>query len=91
MDESAVVTEPAWRRRAGFVRLLLTGLPVVVIGGIIITFWVLSLLRSDEYKLLPVGAAAPPFSIVTATGEQVTLEQHLGKHPFMLYFNEGVG
>ncbi len=91
MNGSVEIESSAWWRRVGFARALLTGLPILAIGAIIITFWILSLVRSDEYKVLPVGSTAPPFSLVTATGEQVSLDQHLGRHPFLLYFNEGVG
>ncbi len=91
MDESIAVKEPQWWRRAYIVRLVLTGLPVLAIAGIIIAFWVLSLVRADEYKFLPVGSAAPGFSLVTATGEQVSSDGRLGERPFLMYFNEGVG
>jgi len=91
MDGSADIEGPAWWRRVGFARALLTCLPILAIGAIIITFWVLSLVRADEYRLLPVGSTAPPFSLVTATGEQISGDEHLGKHPFLMYFNEGVG
>lgn len=91
MDGSVEIESPVWWRRVGFARALLTGLPILAIGAIIISFWVLSLIRADEYKFLPVGSAAPPFSLVTATGEQISGDEHLGKHPFLMYFNEGVG
>ena len=91
MDGTVEIEPPAGWRRIGLGRALLTGLPILAIGAIIITFWVLSLVRADEYKLLPVGSAAPEFSLVTATGEQVSSDERLGKRPFLMYFNEGVG
>jgi len=88
----SVETESQSRWRGiGFARALLTGLPILAIGAIIITFWVLSLVRAAEHKFLPVGSTAPPFSLVTATGEQISGDEHLGKRPFLMYFNEGVG
>ncbi len=91
MNETAEVERLTWWRRAGFLRVLLTGLPILAIGAIVIAFWILSLVRSGEYKVLPVGSRAPTFSLITATGGQVSLDQHLGEHPFLMYFNEGVG
>lgn len=91
MNGSAELEEPTGWGRGGIVRLLLTGLPIVTIGAIILAFWITSLLRADEYKFLPVGSIAPDFSLITATGDQVSRDQHLGKHPFLMYFNEGVG
>lgn len=82
--------QAGWRR-AGVLRLLATGLPVFLIGAIAVSFWILSLVRSDEYKLLPVGSKAPDFSLPTVAGGEVSLDQHVGKHPLLLYFNEGVG
>lgn len=34
---------------------------------------------------------APGFSLPTTTGEQVSLDDHLGRHNVLLYFNEGMG
>jgi hypothetical protein len=81
----------AWWRRAGVLRLLATGLPVFLIAAIVFAFWILSLVRSDEYKLLPVGSKAPDFSLTTVEGGEVQFDQHAGKHPLLLYFNEGMG
>ena len=91
MDRSVEIESPVWWRRVGFARALLTGLPILAIGAIIITFWVLSLIRADEYKFLPVGSTAPQFSLVTAAGEQISGDERLGRRPFLMYFNEGVG
>jgi len=81
----------AWWRRAGVLRLLATGLPVFLIAAIVVSFWILSLVRSDEYKLLPVGSKAPDFSLPTVAGGEVSFDQHVSKHPLLLYFNEGMG
>ena len=92
--EYAMAEDPefqAWWRRAGVLRLLATGLPVFLIAAIVFSFWILSLVRSDEYKLLPVGSQAPDFSLPTVVGGEVSLDQHIGKHPLLLYFNEGMG
>lgn len=34
---------------------------------------------------------ASQFSLPTTAGKEVTLNQHLGKHNVLLYFNEGMG
>ena len=34
---------------------------------------------------------ASQFSLPATTGEDVTLNQHLGRHNVLLYFNEGMG
>src|SRR3990170_997346 len=81
----------AWWRRAGVLRLLATGLPVFLIGAIVISFWILSLVRSDEYKLLPVGSKAPDFSLPTVAGGGGSFDQHGGQHPPLPSFNEGGG
>ncbi len=31
------------------------------------------------------------FTLPTTTGEEVSLDQHLGRHNVLLYFNEGMG
>ena len=80
-----------WWRRAGVLRLLATGLPVFLIGAIVVSLRILSLVRSDEYKLLPVGSKAPEFSLPTVAGGEVSFDQHVGKHPLLLYFSEGMG
>ena len=89
MAESPV--RQAWWRRGGALRLLATGLPVLLIASVVFSFWILSLVRSDEYKLLPVGSKAPGFSLPTVAGGEVSFDQHVGKHPLLLYFNEGMG
>lgn len=34
---------------------------------------------------------APPFTLPTIAGEQVSLSEHLGRHNVLLFFNEGMG
>ncbi len=34
---------------------------------------------------------APPFTLPTIAGEQVSLADHAGRHAVLLYFNEGMG
>ena len=34
---------------------------------------------------------APPFTLPTIAGEQVSLSEHIGRHVVLLYFNEGMG
>ena len=42
---------------------------------------------SPEYFTEP----APPFTLPTIAGEQVSLSEHIGRHVVLLYFNEGMG
>ncbi len=40
-----------------------------------------------EYLRTP----APPFTLPTIAGDEVSLSDHLGRHTVLLYFNEGMG
>jgi hypothetical protein len=37
------------------------------------------------------GGEPSQFTLPTTAGKDVTLNQHLGKHNVLLYFNEGMG
>lgn len=38
-----------------------------------------------------VGRKAPKFSLMSASGEEVSLEDYLGQRPVLLYFSMGPG
>ena len=82
--------QPWWRRRKVVRRLAMAAAALVVAAGL--TAWAVVPRGGDgggqtQYLL----EKAPLFSLPTIAGQQVSLADHLGQHPLLLYFNEGMG
>ncbi len=83
-------SQPLWRRGKVVRRLALIAAALVLVA--VLAAWaVLPRGGHDggqtQYLLEP----ASPFSLPTIAGQQASLADHLGKHPLLLYFNEGMG
>ena len=78
-----------WRRRRPLRRLALAAFAAVVTGFLV---WLVVARGggsdgTGEY----LREQAPPFSLPTIAGDQVSLGDHVGRHALLLYFNEGMG
>ena len=79
---------PWWRRGKVLRRLAIVGAAAVVIAGFA---WLAAKPGGDGGPKEYLREPAPPFTLPTIAGEQVSLADHLGKHALLLYFNEGMG
>jgi len=81
---------PWWRRRRTLQSLALLTSTVVVVGLIV---WLLARgggggsSGPKQYLKEP----APPFTLPTIAGEQVSSADHRGRHNVLMFFNEGLG
>jgi len=82
--------QPWWRRRRPLRRLAVAVALALVVG---VVAWLVvrgeggSGGGSSEYLREP----APPFTMPTVAGDEVSLSDHVGRHNLLLYFNEGMG
>ncbi|HSP54874.1 MAG TPA: hypothetical protein VLS25_04730 [Dehalococcoidia bacterium] len=76
-----------WWRKPRYVRRLAIGalaLLIVTVGGAYVG------IKGDDEPHYNTRFASQ-FALPTTEGQEVTLNQHLGKHNVLLYFNEGMG
>ncbi|MDO8616672.1 MAG: hypothetical protein Q7T33_13210 [Dehalococcoidia bacterium] len=78
---------PWWRKPRTLRRLAILVFSLFLVGG-------------GAWYVLTAGAGPPPrfiqdpapaFTLPTTGGGSVASADHLGKHPLLLYFNEGMG
>ncbi len=79
---------PWWRRRKPLRRLAIAAAAAAVIAGFA---WLALKPGGDGGPKEYLREPAPPFTLPTIAGEQVSLAGHLGEHALLLYFNEGMG
>ena len=77
---------PWWRKRRNIRRMSIGALAILLftLGAAYI-----AVRGGDEPRYNT--RFASQFTLPTTTGEDVTLDQHLGRHNVLLYFNEGMG
>ncbi|MBI2912915.1 MAG: peroxiredoxin family protein [Chloroflexi bacterium] len=81
--------EPWWRKRKVVRRLALLAGALVAAAGL--TAWALVPRGGGGGDTQYLREPAPPFTLPTIAGDEVSLADHLGQHNLLLFFNEGIG
>ena len=76
-----------WWRKPRVVRRAALGAATVLLLGLGTAYLVMQGGDEPQFNM----RYASHFTLPTTGGEEVTLEQHLGRHNVLLYFNEGMG
>ncbi len=82
---------PWWRSGRNWVSVGLTGGLVVAVVGVVVWVALGIVGGGDSAPPVYLSEPAPPFTLPTTAGEEVTLADHSGQHNVLLFFNEGMG
>lgn len=84
---------PWWRRGRTWLSVALSALLVASVAGLVagLTLWLVAGRWSDASPPQYLDEPAPPFTLPTVDGDQISLADHKGRHNLLLFFNEGMG
>ena len=80
--------QPWWRKAKTLRRLAIAASLALVIG---LFAWLVVRGGSEGGPKEYLREPAPPFTLPTIAGDQVSLADYAGRHNLLLYFNEGIG
>lgn len=80
--------QPWWRRRRTQRRLALAAALVLAVGA---AGWLVVQGEGESGSGVYLKEPAPPFTLPTVAGEEVSLSDHTGRHNTLVYFSEGIG
>ena len=80
---------PWWRQRKWQRRFVVLAAVAAAVGVFLVVAALIG--GGGKEPTQNVSGPAPPFSLPTTGGDQVSLADHAGQHALLLYFNEGVG
>ncbi len=81
-------TKPWWRKPKMLRRLAVLVVSLALVGG---GAWYVLAAGSGSAPKQFLQEPAPAFSLPTTDNGSVAASDYLGKHPLLLYFNEGMG
>ena len=88
MKKKLRTRRPWWRRGRTWISVALSTLLAAAVAGPIV--WLLAGTGGDASPPEYLDEPAPPFTLPTITGDQVSLADHEGRHNVLLFFNEGL-
>ncbi len=80
---------PWWRRGRTWISVALSALLAAAVAGPAV--WLLAGTGGDASPPQYLDEPAPPFTLPTIAGDDVSPADHEGRHNLLLFFNEGMG